>query len=814
MTTMTTATTLTPSIRSCPSCRTSNLPEARFCDECGTPLAPSGARVVTIGSAPDNDVVLDYPIISGHHARLLIEGERATLEDLGSTNGTAVGAPEHKVGRHPVTASDVLYFGSLRVPAERLLEGRLALGAEPHQTVEVASRPMLLGRDPECELPLDDPTASWHHARLVRSGSAVTLEDLGSTNGTFVNGHRVRGRVPLQVGDQVAVGGSTFHLTALDRLERRDQRGNLTVEARGVAVDVPGKRLIEDASLTLYPGELVGLMGPSGAGKTTLMLALNGYLAPSAGRVLFNGQDLYRCYDQFRLHVGYVPQDDIMHGDLTVKEALYYSARLRLPRDLSKAEIEERIARVLSELGLEGTEDVLIGSPSKKGISGGQRKRVNLAMELLTDPSVLFLDEPTSGLSSEDALMVMKVLRRLADRGKTLLLTIHQPSREVFRRMDSLVLLGKDAGSERPAGVAYFGPAYPDSIHFFSPEVRSHPDPSPDRLLEGLGSRSAGEWIAAYRGSEVKRRYVDQRAGTGTRPAFGGEDGAGHRPPGGVFQQWRTLAARCLRIKLRDLANTAVLFTQAPVIAFLIVLVFGSEVAAEMADETWREGAAATATTVFLLAIAALWFGCSNAAREIVAEWAIYHRERMVNLSLPAYVGSKLAVLGGVCVVQCCALVAIVHYGCGLRVPWQPLLAVLILTSLVGMALGLLLSARAPSSEVAISLVPLILLPMVILGGILQPPHEMGQPVESLSSVMASRWAFESLLILESGERPEWTPPALPGQPPATSRDVAEAYFPADDRLSPAVPVAVLAAMLAVLIAVILQVLRSRDVHR
>jgi ABC-type multidrug transport system permease subunit len=237
-------------------------------------------------------------------------------------------------------------------------------------------------------------------------------------------------------------------------------------------------------------------------------------------------------------------------------------------------------------------------------------------------------------------------------------------------------------------------------------------------------------------------------------------------------------------------------------------------VAADMTQESWPDGTAATATTVFLLAIAALWFGCSNAAREIVAEWAIYHRERMVNLSLPAYVGSKLAVLGGVCVVQCCALVAIVHYGCGLRVPWQPLLAVLILTSLVGMALGLLLSARAPSSEVAISLVPLILLPMVILGGILQPPHEMGQPVESLSSVMASRWAFESLLIMESGERPEWTPPALPGQPPATSRDVAEAYFPADDRLSPAVPVAVLAAMLTVLTAGILQVLRSRDVHR
>ncbi|MCG8463186.1 MAG: FHA domain-containing protein, partial [Holophagales bacterium] len=508
------------------------------------------AHIITIGSAPDNDIVLDYPIVSGHHARMVIEGGQARIEDLGSTNGTSVGQPGQKIRSHPLTTEDAVFFGSLRVPAERLLGGQLALGADPHRTLHLGSEGFLAGRDPEADLVLDDPAVSWHHARLTRSGDRVVLVDLESTNGTFLNGRRVRGPLPVAVGDLVALGSTTLQLRSLAHLEARDVRGNLKIEVRDLVIDVPGKRLIESVGLTLFPGELVGLMGPSGAGKTTLMLAMNGYMAPAGGRVLYNGQDLYAHYDQFRQHLGYVPQDDIMHGDLTVREALYYSARLRLPSDMKKAEIGARIRKVLAQLGLEGTEDVLIGSPTKKGISGGQRKRVNLAMELLTDPSVLFLGEPTSGLSSEDALMVMKVLRKLADGGKTILITIHQPSREVFRQMDSLVLLAKDAGSEVPAGLAFFGPAYPDSIHFLSPDERARPDPSPDRLLEGLARRTAPEQIAAYASSPYKQRYVDQRA-----DSAGGLGGAveplPHRPATGIFLQWRALTMRCLRIKAR-----------------------------------------------------------------------------------------------------------------------------------------------------------------------------------------------------------------------------------------------------------------------
>ena len=680
-------------------------------------------------------------------------------------------------------------------------------------TLFLGAGTIVIGRDPQCALPLDHPTISWHHARFTRHGDTLVLEDLGSTNGTFVNSAPIS-HAEVRVGDLVVFGTSTFRMTALDRLECLDQKG-MTLEVRDLTIDVPTKRLIENASLVIYPGELVGLMGPSGAGKTTLMLAMNGYNKPSYGQVLWNGQDLYRHYDQFRLHVGYVPQDDIMHGDLTVWQALYHSARLRLPADMRKREIEARLRDVLAQLGLEGTENVLIGSPSKKGISGGQRKRVNLAMELLTDPSVLFLDEPTSGLSSQDALRVMTVLRELADRGKTILLTIHQPSREVFRQMDNLVLLAKDAGSPEPGALAYFGPAYPESVHYFYEPSRVEAEPSPDGLLEGLQSRPAEQWITAYVGSVYKKTYVDGRSGAWQ--VLDEEDVGPKQSTGNGLLQWRTLVTRGLTIKARDLANTAILLAQAPIIAILIVFVFGDnlrgEMTVDMSPESWNESVGAIATTLFLLSVSALWFGCSNSAREIVAEWAVYHRERMINLGLPAYVGSKIAVLGTLCVVQCCVLLAVVHRGCQLAGPWPLMLGVLILTAFVGMAIGLLLSARAASSEVAISFVPLVLLPMVILGGVMRPPHKMPDAIETVAGIMASRWSFEAMLILESEERIEWTRPRIPGEEPSEPSDVAERYFPEDERSRRAAPVIILGIMLFLLIAVTLRILKSRDVH-
>jgi len=778
------------------------------------------STVIRIGRAPDNDVVLDYPMVSARHAQIVIANGVACIEDLGSSNGIAIGRPENKVKRAPLSSTDTVNFGSLRMPASRLLGGNVALGEDPHMVVAFRGQPMIFGRDPQCAQPLNAPMISWHHACLSGSADNPLLEDLGSTNGTFINGQRIGGPTPVRSGDVIGLGTYTFKLTAGGNLEKRDYRGNVTIEVRNLSVDVPGKRLLDNVSLTIYPSEFVGLMGPSGAGKTTLMNALNGYTRPSAGEVLLNGQNLYASYAQFATYLGYVPQDDIIHRDLTVGQALYYTARLRLPSDFKKVEVDERITQVLKQLGLEAVRNVLIGSPEKKGISGGQRKRVNLAMELLTDPLVLFLDEPTSGLSSEDALMVMKVLRSLADAGKTILLTIHQPSLEAFRLMDNLVLVSKDQGSADPGVLAYYGPAYPDAVHFFNPDgvanARPGVDPSPDEVLRGLAQRKTAEWSGRYQQSRFHKEYIQERAGK--QPANVSQLPFLKNSHAFGLWQWWTLVNRCLAIKLRDTWFTTILMVQAPIIAFLVVLVFGGQLREVITDQSpykdWAESARAVGIAVFVMTLSAFWFGSSNAIREIVGEWAIYHRERMINLKISSYVGSKLTVLGGQCLIQCALLLGIIYWGGGLKGPWFEMYLFLVLVSFVGIAIGLTLSAVAKTSEVAIALLPILLLPMIVLGGMVQPVHKMAWPVRVLCALMPERWAFEGMLLMESKSHPEGTaPPVLPAPPPA-SQDMAESYFPKEDKRSGEV-VATLALSLLFLgtVGLIQLILRWRDVH-
>jgi ABC-type multidrug transport system ATPase subunit/pSer/pThr/pTyr-binding forkhead associated (FHA) protein len=814
--------------------------------------APLSGRSWTIGAAADNDIVVEGDSVSGHHCRLTEEGPGYVLEDLGSTNGTFVnGKRLEPASPVAVSSSDHVSLGrsvpfpwaeiprkaptARAAPTERaatrfMSEQPSPQGALPN-TLSLRGESMVLGRDPQADHVLDDPMVSWRHARLTRTAASTFVQDLGSTNGTFVNGRRITSRVAVKPGDVIGLARFTFQLTTAFDLEKRDDRGNVTIEVRDLGVTVGGgKKLVAGISFTVHPSELVGLMGPSGAGKTTVLRALNGYRAPSTGSVLFNGQDLYSHYDAFRLQLGYVPQDDIMHRELTVGEALYYSARLRLPRDFSDAELRARIRTVTSDLEIQHVEDTRIGSAGA-GISGGQRKRVALAMELLTDPSVLFLDEPTSGLSSEDALLVMKLLRKLADSGKTIVLVLHQPSLEIFQLMDNLAVVSKDAGKAEAGRLVYYGRAWPDSVDFFSPEPGEQ-GRSPDAVLRGLKTKRTAEWTRAYAASAHFREYVHERRGRTPSPARAAARAKTRK--GGGAQQWWTLVRRTAAVKWNDTANTAILVAQAPVIGALIVMVFGNELSRPLDDVVpvaeWAAYAGALATTTFLLAATAIWFGCSNAAREIVAEWPIYQRERMVTLGVPSYVLSKLAVLGAVSAMQCVVLLGLVYAGASFQGSLPGMLVVLLLASFVGLAIGLAISAVARSSEVAITVVPLVLLPMVILAGSMQPVHKMSSGGRALSTLVASRWAFEGLLLREAPSRPRVVPapcglPAPCGADPAAHAgvtaakrpepDFAEDFFPRDRRRRgwPDRPLVVLALMLAAMVAGVMGILTARDIH-
>jgi ABC-type multidrug transport system ATPase subunit/pSer/pThr/pTyr-binding forkhead associated (FHA) protein len=753
---------------------------ARTVDSSPPSVVHGGGTVITIGRSPESDVQLDLPIIGWNHAIITRENGQYILEDRNSRNGTSIGQVGNRIQRAVLDPADEVFFGSYKMAAAQLLAHgkKVEIGEAVFQKVSFPGdkKQLEIGRDPGCDVPLQFPMVSWRHARLTRAPEGILVEDLGSRNGTFVDGVRIGGKVLAKPGQEIGLGSFRFQLLEGGNLAQREYHGNVTIEANEIVVQAPnGKRLLDPVSLTVFPSELVALMGPAGAGKTTLLKALNGYTRPVEGRVLFNGYSLYDYYDSFRQQMGYVPQDDIVHPQLTVRQALYFSARLRT--DLSDAEIDARTEKVLDDLGIPDKIDTVIGSPERKTLSGGQRKRVNIALELITDTPVLFLDEPTSGLSSYDAESVVDLLKELSKSGKTIITTIHQPSLKVYKQFDDLLMVSRDKG-DSPGALVYFGPAYPDSIQFFNPtppgaqpsptRQEAIPDLNPEMLFSGMNAvpeaNRTATWRKRYEESHYRKEFVDGRSGK--QPASGGK--TGEEEPRRVFgfAQWLALVRRNVIVKLQDRAQTAILLAQAPFFAILVCVI------ASPLDKADFQGLAEKLLIAhFLMVVAAIWFGCNNAARDIVGEWTIYKRERMVTLKLVPYAFSKLAVLTALCIFQCGTMLGIVYLVCGLHSNFLYDFAILLLASLIGAGLGLCISAVSRTNESAIALLPVVLLPIIALGGGMRAIYQMPQVGRLVSVVIPSRWAFEANLLQEA-KAEEWKP-ELPSPPPAPARQAS-----------------------------------------
>ncbi|HMA95572.1 MAG TPA: ATP-binding cassette domain-containing protein, partial [Polyangiaceae bacterium] len=614
-------------------------------------------------------------------------------------------------------------------------------------------------------------------------------------------------RIPVQNGEKVFVGPMPLVLqvdagqvaVVVEDSEKWEGQPLYEIEAWDLVMQVPDrdnpqelKTLLDHVSFKALPGDLIALMGPSGAGKTTLLLTLNGYTPPSAGQVRINGEDLYAIYDALRGSIGYVPQDDIVHPELTVWEAVRYSARMRLPPDYSDEEIDRRVGITLGQLGLESVSHLQIGRPEKKVLSGGQRKRVNIAMELVTDPVILFLDEPTSGLAADDTTALVQLLAELAKKtGKTIITTIHQPAKDEYEKFNLALIMG-------PGGIPmYYGPTR-DGYRFFGSllerQGRANHVDNPRDMFDMLNQRerpifeamraqdpqasrfaarqqAAREWNAEFFNQQnpiFQQMYSGRRAvGAGT-PQHGLPQ---RRPP--TSGQLGLLFGRYLKTKLRDSSGTAILLLQAPVIGVLLALVFGGQKDAipywclgALQELSRRAGGSVensnqllqsmkttndNSVALFFLVVAAVWFGTSNSAREIVSERAIYLRERMVNLKLFNYVFSKFMLLSLICVAQCTVLMAIAFFSLGFNGGIQAFLielAMLVITSMASVATGLLLSTVVTSSEAAMSLTPIALLPQVVLGGMMVP-MTTNPWLEYPMMIMPGRWGFQGVVVQE-----------------------------------------------------------------
>jgi ABC transport system ATP-binding/permease protein len=702
-----------------------------------------------LGRTPDNDLVISSPIVSARHALLKrVPAGYLLRVEPGATNPIYYnGRPVQ--GEHLLHDGDLLRIGSqdpevmvtlsYHSPAEAAQRGLT-------RAIEFGDRSVLqLGRDPGNDVVLDAPIVSRFHAVVERIGQRFRVRDLQSANGTFVNDERVEGETWLAVGDALRVGPYRFVLGE-DQLNRFDETGGLRVEALGLNKWVrKDLNLLKDLSLIFRPREFIVVVGQSGGGKSTLVDAISGYRPATHGQVLVNGIDVYRHFDAVRNEIGFVPQKDIIHVELTVYQALDYAARLRMPADTTPEERHQRVMEVLDDLDLAHRKDVQIS-----GLSGGQQKRVSIGVELLTRPGLFFLDEPTSGLDPGTETALMQLMRRLADQGRTIVLITHATKNVMLA--DRVLFLA------RGGYLAWFGP--PEEALAYFDGYRSERDRRTQpmefdaiyALLEDQEKGSAEQWADRYLQSDAYQRYVVQplaalgHAVDGYGPATRRE--AAPRPVRAAqsrqvsgLRQFLILSSRNLKILTRDRASLILMLAAAPLVAMLDLLL-----AAVMGRNIfdYHEGSMANVMiTLFQPAILPIVVGALAMMREFVKEKDVYKRERLVNLKVLPYVSSKLWVAALLALYQAMAYTGI-HY-LAFDMPGGVLEFVLmyvtvLLATLAGMVLGLLASAIAPNANAAPLIVVLLIIPQIVLGGALIPmPASVTVPT-------SSRWAFEALV--------------------------------------------------------------------
>ena len=713
----------------------------------------SPGPVYRIGRDPDADVVVDGPVVSWWHAQLLVTAGQWLIQDTGSTNGTfsggrqirrmgISGTVQFRLG-HPEDGPLLVCSVAGAVPAApadpgpapathaatALWPGQPAAGRAPTGITRVLDRALCIGRGDDNDVVIRDLQVSRRHAELRGlGGGRFQLTDTGSSNGTFVNGQRVTTEVVTDA-DVIGIGTATFRLAG-DELREFDAAGGVLLNARGLTVTLPnGKVLLDDVSFPLPERCLLGVIGPSGAGKSTLLGALTGMRPATSGSVLYDGRDLYANYAELRHRIGLVPQENILHTQLSARRGLSYAAELRFPQDTTPAERSRRVDEVLGELSLARHADTRTSS-----LSGGQQKRVNVALELLTKPSLLFLDEPTSGLDPGLDKSVMEMLAQLAKDGRTVMVVTHSVAN--LASCDRLLVLV-------PGGkIAYFGSPADGLRHF------GHGDWA--GVFQDFEAQPDRDWAADYRRSAYYARYTSgplQALGAAeARPAAIAARAVAAPPPrpASRLAQLSTLVRRYRSVIASD-RNYVGVIALLPVI--LGVLIRAIPDAGGLVGPS--NGLAIQ--LLLILVMSACLIGVANAVRELVKERTIYTRERAAGLSPAAYLASKLLVLGVISAVQSVVLVAIGLAGRPMpprgvltSFPLAEIMLGVAVLAMASMTVGLLISAAVNSSDKTLPLlVVTVLVEVVLSGGVIRLNSSAG--LEQLAWLTPSRWGFAAV---------------------------------------------------------------------
>ncbi|HVU71156.1 MAG TPA: FHA domain-containing protein [Ktedonobacteraceae bacterium] len=770
---------------------------------------------LNIGRDPTNDIIINDRIVSGLHLRVVRQGNTFVLihphpERPRTLNGLLYQGRKIRGDEqfsHVLSKGDIFRIGDENGTLVTLTYNDGTGTAQDilpaMQPIKLGAAELTIGRRPDNAVVLAHPQVSAHHARLIQEGGTYRIVDQNSMNHVYVNAELVTSHL-LRLGDEIRIGPYKLIFEG-NQLSQYDESNFIRIDAQNLRKSGNNNiTLLNNISITIPPRKFVALVGGSGAGKSTLMDALNGLRPAQQGKVFYNGQDYYHNLSAFSTLLGYVPQDDIVHRDLTVERALYYAAKFRLPGDFTNEQIEQRIVEVLEDVEMTSRRKLLV-----KKLSGGQRKRVSIAMELLANPSLFFLDEPTSGLDPGLDRKMMYLLRKLADAGHTIVLVTHATNN--INACDYVCFLAQGGrlaffGSPEEAK-AYFGKT--DFAEIYTTLEPSDENPNvPD------------EAEARFKLSREYQAYIAEPPKTLPEVKAGGVNGqaknTARRRRGNPLQQFLLLSLRNFELLKNNRSNLVILLLQAPLIALLLMLLVRFEVGVGLFDgnkvvqcspriftsqavsqtnpsgllgiDTKGNNAAVdcnrivsflktdasgisyakskggvdtalqdfivqgvglnAARALFIIAFVAVLFGVINGTREVVKEASIYRRERTVNLGIFPYVFSKVLVFGLFSVFQSAALLLIVYaFEPFQRSIFLPVLLeiyiTLLLTALAGLMIGLTASTFAANEDSANSLLPFILIPQVVFAGVEIPLKDW--PLQIAAVVFPTRWSVAAL---------------------------------------------------------------------
>lgn len=544
-----------------------------------------------------------------------------------------------------------------------------------------------------------------------------------------------------------------------------DNRQTIVYRAENVSYYFPGsgKQALHQFNLVEESGNLVGIMGGSGAGKSTCLNILNGNYSPTYGKININGIDIHHEKDKIEGVLGYVAQDDLLIEELSVYQNLYYNAKLSFA-DKSEEEINQTVTKTLQSIGLYECKDLRVGSVLDKTISGGQRKRLNIALELIREPSVLFVDEPTSGLSSRDSENIMDLLKELTLRGKLIFVVIHQPSSDIFKMLDKLFILdngGFPIYYGNPVESIIYFKRLANQVNLTESECPHCGNVNPEQIFNIIEAKVVDEY-----GNETEHRKVAPKEWNNFFNVIIGNHLQGKekkldRPQSsfslpGSLRQFKVFVVRDVLSKLANTQYMLINFLEAPVLAFVLSLFIKYYPTARGGEQvyTFRENLNFP-QYLFISVVVAIFLGLTVSAEEIIKDQKILKREKYLNLNRYSYLTAKIGIMFAISLVQTFCFTLIGNYILEIEGMFFPFWLALFSTSCFANVLGLNISASFNSAKVIYIIIPILIIPQLLFSGVivrfdrLYPGIASQSRVPWVGNVMISRWAYEAMAVYQ-----------------------------------------------------------------